>query len=308
MGGIENARMLLIFNEKYNNQLGNKKDLVGRFFMDHPLLRAAKLYTDKGKDLGILEGQRVVDGKAVMSFIQHSNESILKNKVINLRIPIFSASRLKLSDGVESMHVLKSSLSNFDLPENAIIHIINTIKDADTVNESIFRKVFNTKVLEYVDDFEGYEMPVMFEQLPHFDNRIALGEKLDEFGLKKHIVYWKFHDEDFELAWNSLKVVASELAISNVGRMRLMSEFQNRLQTEKLFVSHHHMGTTRMAANASQGVVDINGKVFGVDNLYISGSSVFPTGSHVPPTLTLVALAIRLAEHFKLNKVYASDR
>ena len=65
----------------------------------------------------------------------------------------------------------------------------------------------------------------------------------------------------------------------------------------QLGFGHHHMGTTRMAETASAGVVDRNHKVFGSKNLYMAGSSVFSTGGHVPPTLTIVALSIRLAEH-----------
>jgi len=62
---------------------------------------------------------------------------------------------------------------------------------------------------------------------------------------------------------------------------------------------HHHMGTTRMSSTPDEGVVDKNCKVFDVENFFIAGSSVFPTGSHVPPTLTIVALAVRLAETIK---------
>jgi choline dehydrogenase-like flavoprotein len=299
MGGIENARMLLILNEKYSNRLGNQNDLVGRYFMDHPLLRLAKLYINDKVDMGLLTDHQVVDQKMVVGFMQHTNESILKNKFINLRMPIYKASQLQLSDGIESMHVLKQALSDGDLPEHTLTHILNTLKDVDSINESIFRRVFDSKFLSYVDDFEGYEMPIMLEQLPHYDNRIALGDETDSFGLKKHMVYWKFHDEDLELGWKSLKSVASQLALHKIGRLRIMQEYQDRLLNEKLFVSHHHMGTTRMASNQSDGVVDENCKVFNTENLYVAGSSIFVTGSHVPPTLTLVAFAIRLAEHLK---------
>jgi len=63
---------------------------------------------------------------------------------------------------------------------------------------------------------------------------------------------------------------------------------------------HHHMCTTRMVSSPNDGVVDSNQKVFGIDNLFIAGSSVFSTGGHVNPTFTLVQMTLRLAEH--LNK------
>ena len=63
----------------------------------------------------------------------------------------------------------------------------------------------------------------------------------------------------------------------------------------------HHMGTTRMHDDPRQGVVDRNSKVHGVDNLYVAGSSVFPTSGAANPTLTLVALTLRLADHLKVQ-------
>jgi choline dehydrogenase-like flavoprotein len=61
----------------------------------------------------------------------------------------------------------------------------------------------------------------------------------------------------------------------------------------------HHMGTTRMADNPKEGVVDANCKVFGIQNLYMAGSSCFPTSGAANPTLTLLALTFRLSEHLK---------
>ena len=68
---------------------------------------------------------------------------------------------------------------------------------------------------------------------------------------------------------------------------------------EDLGWGHHHMGTTRMNASPRFGVVDSDCAVHGVEGLYVAGSSVFPTGGYVNPTLTIVALAIRLADHLR---------
>jgi choline dehydrogenase-like flavoprotein len=65
-------------------------------------------------------------------------------------------------------------------------------------------------------------------------------------------------------------------------------------------VGSHHIGTTRMSSDPTQGVVDPHCRVHGVDNLYISSSSVFPTSSYANPTLTILAFALRLADHIKL--------
>lgn len=298
LGGIENARYLHLFNEKYNNQIGNRFDLVGRFFMDHPLLRATQIFP-MIDNLGLLERKAYTNKRFVSGFIEHNNESIMKNQVPNLRIPIFKASEYKLSTGIESSHVLAQAWQDKDMPDKPLSHIANILTDFDMVLDGIYRKKKGTPLFSSSTEFAGYESLVMFEQLPHHDNRIFLGDSRDRLGLKRHRVTWQFHDEDIKLGWKSLEIIAAELALHKVARMRILQEFEDRLQREKLFVCHHHMGTTRMASREEKGVVDANLKVFNTENLYVAGSSVFVTGSHIPPTLTVVALSIRLAEVFK---------
>ena len=103
--------------------------------------------------------------------------------------------------------------------------------------------------------------------------------------------------EDKRSSWKALDVLAREVGKLSIGRLRVLKERESRVWTSQLGFGHHHIGTTRMANSPRQGVVNANLKVFGSNNLYLGGSSVFPTGGHVPPTLTLVALSIRLANH-----------
>ncbi len=76
-------------------------------------------------------------------------------------------------------------------------------------------------------------------------------------------------------------------------------ETLQRIPPESITGGFHHMGTTRMHASPREGVVDPNGRVHGVKNLYVAGSSVFPTAGFANPTLTIVALTLRLADHLK---------
>jgi choline dehydrogenase-like flavoprotein len=69
-----------------------------------------------------------------------------------------------------------------------------------------------------------------------------------------------------------------------------------QVEREELADTYHHAGTTRMSDDPTTGVVDTDCRVFGVDNLYVAGSSVFPTSGYANPTLTIVALAIRLSD------------
>jgi len=79
--------------------------------------------------------------------------------------------------------------------------------------------------------------------------------------------------------------------------MRIDYEPSKGMKALKIESSCHHIGTTRMHPDPKQGVVDQNCRVHGISNLHVAGSSVFPTSGHANPTLTIVALALRLADH-----------
>jgi choline dehydrogenase-like flavoprotein len=86
-----------------------------------------------------------------------------------------------------------------------------------------------------------------------------------------------------------------------MGRVQLPTWLAEDGEPEWISGSHHHMGTTRMADSPRNGVVNKNCRVHGVENLYVAGSSVFPTSGFVNPTLTIVALALRLADHLSMK-------
>lgn len=116
-------------------------------------------------------------------------------------------------------------------------------------------------------------------------------------GIPRLRLDWRFT----ELERKSLKAIAitlgGEFGRLNMGRLQLPTWLAEDGEPEWISGSNHHMGTTRMADSPKKGVVDKECRVHGVQNLYVAGSSVFPTSGFVNPTLTLVALALRLADH-----------
>lgn len=99
----------------------------------------------------------------------------------------------------------------------------------------------------------------------------------------------------------TLRHISLAIASSGVGRVRNVFEMEDwkRVLGELTGYGDHHMGTTRMGNDRRKSVVDKNLKIHGKENIFVLGSSVFPTGGHVPPTTTIVALAIRAADHFR---------
>jgi choline dehydrogenase-like flavoprotein len=136
---------------------------------------------------------------------------------------------------------------------------------------------------------------VQAEQAPNRDSRVTLGARTDEFGLPVARVDWRVGEDDVASIRASQEVLDAALRGAGLGRLGGMLGSEH---PPVLFEgNYHHLGTTRMHPDARRGVVDPDAKVHGVRNLYVAGSSVFPTYGCSNPTLTIVALALRLADH-----------
>jgi len=135
------------------------------------------------------------------------------------------------------------------------------------------------------------------EQAPDPENRVLLGDSRDRFGLLRANLRWRWNRVDVDSALRSQNLFSQAIAAAGVGEVT--PERRDGKPVLELPGTHHHLGTTRMHPDPTLGVVDQHGLVHGTNNLYIAGGSVFPTGGFANPTLTIVALALRLADHLK---------
>lgn len=135
------------------------------------------------------------------------------------------------------------------------------------------------------------------EQAPNPDSRVTLGTRRDRFGLPVAQLDWRPTAADRVSIWASQRAVDAALRAAGLGHLEFMlGDEEPPLLLEGNF---HHLGATRMHTDPAMGVVDADCRVHGVSNLYVAGSSAFPTYGCSNPTLTLVALALRLADHPK---------
>lgn len=143
-------------------------------------------------------------------------------------------------------------------------------------------------------DYWWYRLQIVIEPQANPDSRITLSDERDALGVPRLRVDWRIHDDDRERGNRLVQALAKEWGSRRIGRLQAMPPLE-AFERAPTFVSHH-MGTTRMSENAEGGVVDAHGRVHGMENLHVAGSSVFPTYGFSNPTLTIVALALRMAE------------
>lgn len=148
-------------------------------------------------------------------------------------------------------------------------------------------------------------MIVRAEQAPNPDSRISLGRGCDALGMPRVDLHWQLT----ELDKHSVRVLVStmdrtlqQLGLGRVVPASWLDDPSILWKTDPLISAHpiggyHHMGTVRMAEDPLHGVVDRNGKVHGLENLYVAGSSVFPTSGWANPTYSIIALSLRLGDH-----------
>ncbi|MCE3247961.1 MAG: oxidoreductase, partial [Geminicoccaceae bacterium] len=156
-------------------------------------------------------------------------------------------------------------------------------------------------VREYRADNASFLMWCSGEQAPDPDSRVRLGDAVDALGVPRIALDWRLSELDKRSLQAGHEAVALELGRTRLGRLQIDDWLLADLTgwSPELEGGHHHMGTTRMSADPSQGVVDPASRVHGIANLYAAGSSVFPTCGSANPTLTIVALALRLAEELQ---------
>lgn len=147
--------------------------------------------------------------------------------------------------------------------------------------------------------FTRFEVWHSIEQSPHPDNRVKLSRERDIYGSPKLEVHWHWPLDDIHQTLRAQPIIATELWRAGLGNLQLEHDPNGLPNIVRPVGSHHLMGTTRMHVDPRFGVVDAECRVHGMNNLFVAGSSTFPAGGYANPTLTIVAMALRLADLVK---------
>jgi choline dehydrogenase-like flavoprotein len=147
---------------------------------------------------------------------------------------------------------------------------------------------------------EDVRFQIIMEQAPNPSSRVMLADEKDSLGMNRVKVHWQLGELEKRTFNRTLRLVGEELKAGGVAEdFSLIPPLENNNWPEGLTGTWHHMGTTRMDDSPKMGVVDRHCRVHSTNNLYVGGSSVFPTGGSNFPTITLTALAVRLSDHLK---------
>jgi hypothetical protein len=173
-------------------------------------------------------------------------------------------------------------------------NIFNIIVNFTIVFEYIYFRLMKNKQPK----LKGIRLRNIMEMAPNSDNRVTLSNNINIFGYKKAKVISNLSQIDKESIVKIHKILAVNLNESGFGIVK--SDIKDRINNWPIkYDSSHHLGTTRMGNDKNISVVDKNLKVHGLNNLYITGGSVFPTGGNANPTYTIIALSLRLAEYLE---------
>lgn len=321
-GGLEVPRLLLASQDRHANGLGNVHDLVGRFYMCHIAGTLGRL-SFKVPRTDVWHGYDIAeDGTYCRRRIALRPEAQRRHRLANIvfrlhhpRIPdprhrtgalsaIYFARHLisyeygkRLAGEGGGLKALMGHGRNLAIdPFGTTVFLAHWIRRRTLAERKFPSVVIRPRSNVFSLDFHA-------EQVPDPASRIRLSDARDRFGIPRLLVDWRYTPADAHTVSAAFALLRAEVAKAGVGELTREADEQDIDAVIKRDGAYggHHIGTARMGTGPATGVTDLNGRVFGVNNLYIAGSAIFPTSSQANPTLTIVAMALRLADHLKVT-------
>lgn len=321
---IENARLLLLSRDAKPNGLGNDHDQVGRYLMDHPGAHVASFPEKDLKPIkkrfsfyGLSHNGRTLmymPGLAMSPELQREQEQLncavyfmmeraednpfdaLKRLIKRQsKTPMADIKNIIANAGIVGAGVAQKALQSGIVPRKVKQIVSNA---AILISPNFVVEEFETRGIPH--KLTGVAIHAITEQPPRADNRVTLSDQTDRFGNPLPRVEWEIGAAPRRALAGIARLVADELEKSGLPRPALADWVENDRPEDAVIIDMAHtLGTTRMSADPATGVVDTDCQVYGTEGLYIAGGSVFPTSGHANPTLMMMGVAVRLADHLK---------
>jgi choline dehydrogenase-like flavoprotein len=275
---IQNARLLLASNQRATAGVGNGNDLVGRFFMEH---------------LEMPTGNMLTLGRTPPS--THMYEFVFGRT--KARGEIALAPEMQ-----RAQRILNATIALEPAPLGAVGQSTFEWATPDVVEHMRTDRVVPDSAGPASAAPRTFHLLTRQEQAPNPASRVTLSTERDALGMPRARLDWRLTPLDRRSFRGFYEALGRELGRAGIGRLQMnewVMEPPDAVWPKSLGGGWHHMGTTRMHPDARQGVVDVNCRVHGIANLYVAGAAVYPTSGCVNPTLTLVALTLRLSDHLQ---------
>ncbi len=282
---VQNARLLLASRSQAPKGLGNDNDNVGRYFMEHVEIKSAEMWMARPEQLQMYQWEMGTKARAELAI---SPQEQARHKILN---GTSSFTPLEMAKGQKSM------IDNWeDEKGNGMAKLM---REDSKENSFVLTKEQKEAAKK---GFRAFQLFTRIEQAPNPNSRITILDEKDELGVPRSHLHWELTPLEKRSIRKIYEIIGKECGKADIARVHMLDYLHD--EQDESWPSFtgggwHHMGTTRMSEDPKQGVVDPQCKVHGIDNLYVAGSSCYVTAAAPNPTLTLVALSLRLADHIK---------
>ncbi|GAB4455302.1 MAG: GMC family oxidoreductase [Armatimonadaceae bacterium] len=298
-GGIESARLLLISNSVEKNGVGNRNDVVGRYFQDHPHFAIDKIAPSDPHHFDRLFNVQANDKVRYAFKVAASPEWQRQHQLLGVVGEVYYPT--EKNDPIAAAQRVMAILRGREKTAGLWSSLRTVAQKPTVVVKEAWSRYFASQAVSAGSVPPHFVVGV--EQIPDPESRVTLSDQRDLLGLPRTRLHWRINEKEVQTIKAFVETVAAEwsrleIAEMDISRVNEHARSETPIQ-KRMRDSYHHIGTTRMGTNPKVSVVDQDCRVHGYDNLYIAGSSVFPTGSFSNPTLTAIALAIRTADNIK---------
>jgi choline dehydrogenase-like flavoprotein len=316
LGGLETTRLLLASNDVQPGGIGNHSDHLGRNYMSHLCATSGTISFTGPPDGIAYDYARDAEGIYVRRRLwlteKAQRDFALLNTTFRTHLP--EPADPSHGDAILSAMFLVKDLVLYEYSRKFVENPVGwsgRLRHVKNIATQPFRlasfgtnwlrkRTFAERKLPSVvlgSHDNRYELEFHAEQAPNPDSRLTLSAERDAFGMPRLKIDWRITELDLRSLEKSYDLLARELQLRGAGRLDFDREKLLIKAQRNGIVGGHHVGTTRMSVEPGDGVVDPDCRVHGVGNLYVASASVFPTSGQANPTLTLLALTFRLAEH-----------
>lgn len=307
-GGIENARLLLASNRIVPHGVGNQHDLVGRFLMDHPGCVLGSFDPVAAKKVRDRFGHYWLDNTKGRHVYIHgialSPELQRKEQLLNCAA--YLETIVAQDDPWFAVKALKQALESGKITPQAYRSAMAVLTQPHAIGYGLYRRYLRNRPT--INKADRVDLHCLVEQRPDPDSRIMLSDKRDRLGMPIAQINWKISEQERQSVQRLAHSICAEFDRLGLPKPVLADWLDQKAGWEPNFTDRAHpTGTTRMSDDPKQGVVDTNSQVHGVEGLFVTGSSVFPTAGHANPTLMVVAMSLRLADWLKFNYLPAKS-